>query len=99
MSGVASVACWGRVVLRGRGQDDAVAGGVVAQVLVGGQGQGPGRDGGGGGGQDLGDAVLHEQLPWQHKPSRARYDWVVLPWPTLIFEPWTQNRPVLRPGL
>jgi hypothetical protein len=45
------------------------------------------------GGYDLMFPVLHEQLPWEHKPSRARYDWVVLPWPTLIFEPWIQNRP------
>ena len=45
------------------------------------------------GGYDLTFPVLHEQLPWQHKPSCARHDWVVLPWPTLIFEPWTQNRP------
>jgi hypothetical protein len=37
--------------------------------------------------------VLHEQLPWQHKPSRARYDSVVLPWPARIFQPWIQNRP------
>ena len=40
------------------------------------------------GGYDLTFPVLHEQVPWQHKPSRARYDSVVLPWPTLIFEPW-----------
>jgi Putative DNA-binding domain len=42
---------------------------------------------------DLTFPVLHEQLPWQHKPSRARYDWVVLPWPTWIFQPWIQDRP------
>jgi hypothetical protein len=34
---------------------------------------------------------LAEQLPWQHKPGRARYDSVVLPWPTMIFEPWIPN--------
>lgn len=45
------------------------------------------------GGCDLTFPVLHEQLPWQHKPSRARYDWVVLPWPTWIFQPWIQDRP------
>ena len=45
------------------------------------------------GGYDLTFPVLHEQLPWQHKPSRARYDSVLLPWPTRIFEPWIQNRP------
>jgi Putative DNA-binding domain len=45
------------------------------------------------GGYDLTFPVLHEQLPWQHKPSRARYDSVVLPWPTRINEPWIQNRP------
>ena len=44
------------------------------------------------GGYDLTLPVLSEQLPWQHKPSRARYDSVVLPWPTLIFEPWIENR-------
>src|SRR5690242_880309 len=37
--------------------------------------------------------TLSEQVPWQHKPSRARYDSVVLPWPTMIFEPWTPNSP------
>lgn len=37
--------------------------------------------------------VLCEQLPWQHKPSRARYDSVVLPWPATIFEPWVHDRP------
>ena len=42
---------------------------------------------------DLTFPVLHEQLPWQHKPSRARYDSVALPWPTSIFHPWIQNRP------
>ena len=45
------------------------------------------------GGYDLTFPVLHEQVPWQHKPSRARYDSVVLPWPTKIYEPWIQNRP------
>jgi hypothetical protein len=45
------------------------------------------------GGYDLTFPVLHEQLPWQHKPSRARYDSVVLPWPVRIFQPWIQNRP------
>ena len=55
MPGVASVAGWGRAVWRG-GQGDAVAGGVVAQVLAGGQGEGGGRDGGGGGGQELAGA-------------------------------------------
>ncbi len=44
-------------------------------------------------GYDLTFPVLHGQVPWQHKPSRARYDSVVLPWPTRIFEPWIQNRP------
>jgi hypothetical protein len=43
--------------VRGRGGDgDARGGGVVAQVLAGGQGAGPGRDGGGGGGQELAGA-------------------------------------------
>jgi Putative DNA-binding domain len=42
---------------------------------------------------DLTFPVLHEQLLWQHKPSRARYDSVALPWPTSIFHPWIQNRP------
>jgi hypothetical protein len=45
------------------------------------------------GGYDLTFPVLHEQVPWQHKPSRARYDSVVLAWPTRIFEPWIQSRP------
>ena len=45
------------------------------------------------GAYDLTLPVLSEQLPWQHKPSRARYDSVVLPWPTMIFEPWIQGRP------
>jgi hypothetical protein len=45
------------------------------------------------GGYDLTFPVLHEQLPWQHKPSRARYDSVVLPWPTKVYEPWIQDRP------
>jgi hypothetical protein len=30
--------------------------------------------------------VLSGQLSWQRKPSRARYDSVVLPWPALIFD-------------
>jgi hypothetical protein len=30
--------------------------------------------------------VLSGQLSWQHKPSRARFDSVALPWPALIFE-------------
>ncbi len=42
---------------------------------------------------DLTLPVLAEQLPWQHRPSRARYDSVLLPWPTLICEPWVPNRP------
>jgi Putative DNA-binding domain len=37
--------------------------------------------------------VLSDQLSWQHKPSRARYDSVVLPWPTVIYEPWIPSRP------
>jgi hypothetical protein len=45
------------------------------------------------GGYDLTFPVLNEQLPWQHKPSRARYDQVALPWPTWIHEPWIQDRP------
>lgn len=39
------------------------------------------------GGYDLTFPVLHEQVPWQRKPSRARYDSMLLPWPTRIFEP------------
>ena len=38
------------------------------------------------GGFDLTLPVLSGQLTWQHKPSRARYDSVLLPWPTWIFE-------------
>src|SRR5450755_4773859 len=45
------------------------------------------------GGYDLTFPVLHEQLPWQHKPSRARYESVVLPGPVRIFQPWIQTRP------
>jgi hypothetical protein len=45
------------------------------------------------GGYDLTFPVLHEQVPWQHMPSRARYDSVVLPWPMWIFQPWIQDRP------
>ena len=30
--------------------------------------------------------VLSGQLSWQHKPSRARFDSVLLPWPALICE-------------
>ena len=30
--------------------------------------------------------ALSGQLSWQHKPSRARFDSVVLPWPAFIFE-------------
>lgn len=45
------------------------------------------------GGYDLTFPVLSEQLPWQHKPSRARYDSVVLPWPSVISEPWVPDRP------
>lgn len=37
--------------------------------------------------------VLHEQLTWWRKPSRARYDSVALPWPTMIFELNQPNRP------
>jgi len=40
------------------------------------------------GGYDLTLPVLPGQRPWQHKPSRARYDSVLLPRPTLIFEPY-----------
>jgi hypothetical protein len=32
-------------------------------------------------------------LSWQHKPSRARYDSVVLPWPTHIFDLQTPSGP------
>jgi hypothetical protein len=36
---------------------------------------------------------LSDQLVWQRKPSRARYDSVVLPWPTSIFTAhWQGNR-------
>jgi Schlafen, AlbA_2 len=45
------------------------------------------------GGYDLTFPVLHKQVPWQHKPSRARYDSVALPWPATIFQPWIQDRP------
>lgn len=45
------------------------------------------------GGYGLTFPVLHAQVPWQHKPSRARYDSVVLPWPTTIYEPWVPDRP------
>jgi hypothetical protein len=44
-------------------------------------------------GFDLTLPVLSGQLPWQHKPSRARYDSVLLPWPTLIFEPYLPAGP------
>jgi len=44
-------------------------------------------------GYDLTLPVLSEQLSQQHKPSRARYDSVLLPWPTLISEPWIHERP------
>jgi hypothetical protein len=37
--------------------------------------------------------VLAEQLTLWHKPSRARYDSVALPWPTMIFEVNQQDRP------
>ena len=30
--------------------------------------------------------VLSDQLSWQHKPSRARFESVFLPWPTRIFQ-------------
>ena len=45
------------------------------------------------GGYDLTFPVVHEQVPWEHKPSRARYDSVLLPWPAVIFQPWIQDRP------
>ena len=45
------------------------------------------------GGYSLTLPVLSDQVQWQHKPSRARYDSVLLPWPTLIFEPWIPNQP------
>jgi hypothetical protein len=45
------------------------------------------------GGHDLTFPVLNEQLPWQHKPGRARHDSVALPWPVRIYEPWIQDRP------
>lgn len=38
------------------------------------------------GGFDLTLPVLSWQVSWQHKPSRARYDSVLLPWPTKIFQ-------------
>ncbi len=37
--------------------------------------------------------VVSEQLSWQHRPSRARYDSVLLPWPARIFEPRVPDRP------
>lgn len=42
---------------------------------------------------DLTLPVLSDQVPWQHKPSRARYNSVLLPWPTYIFSPWIHGRP------
>jgi len=38
------------------------------------------------GGLPLTLPVLSGQVSWQHKPSRARYDSVLLPWPAFIFE-------------
>jgi hypothetical protein len=38
------------------------------------------------GGFDLTLPALSGHLSWQHRPSRARYDSVLLPWPTRIFE-------------
>jgi len=38
------------------------------------------------GGFNLTLPVLAGQVSWQHKPSRARYDSVALPWPAMIFE-------------
>jgi hypothetical protein len=45
------------------------------------------------GGYDLTFPVVQEQVPWEHKPIRARYDSIALPWPALIFQPWIQDRP------
>lgn len=51
------------------------------------------------GGFDLTLPVLSWQVSWQRKPSRARYDSVLLPWPAMIFQahlpvgPSGQRRP------
>jgi hypothetical protein len=37
--------------------------------------------------------VLNEQVRWQRKPSRARYESLVLPWPTFVFEPSADSSP------
>jgi hypothetical protein len=36
------------------------------------------------GGYDLAFPVLQESLRWQRRPSRARFEWVTLPWPARI---------------
>jgi hypothetical protein len=45
------------------------------------------------GGFELTLPVLSDQFTRQHKPSRARYDSVVLPWPSIIFELQTPGGP------
>jgi len=45
------------------------------------------------GGHDVKLPVLNEQVRWQRKPSRARYESLVLPWPTVVFEPSADSSP------
>jgi hypothetical protein len=45
------------------------------------------------GGYDLTLPVLSEQTTWQRKPSRARYESVLLPWPAMIISLWELNNP------
>jgi hypothetical protein len=45
------------------------------------------------GGFDLTLPVLAGQVSWQHRPSRARYDSITLPWPTTIFESYLPGGP------
>jgi hypothetical protein len=41
--------------------------------------------------------VLAPQVNWQHRPSRARFDSMVFPWPTHTFSPYLPNNPQRQP--
>jgi hypothetical protein len=49
------------------------------------------------GGNNLTLPVLSAQMNWQRRPSRARYDSIVLPWPTHTFSTYLPNSPQRQP--